>query len=326
VCAWLASQLAHLTRLRSLNLVGIQAPYTAAGAAALASTLQQLQGLTQLCLKVYSDDEPRIPCPSLNRLTQLSSLDLENVGTPGQPLDLRTLPASLTALRFKDCDVSYTDASSSDSGAAVQLPLLQKLDVNIVHSPRGKCNLQHVCLLLRQTPALSKLNFMGDCCSFLDRASGVLSQLQSLQHIQLWPVGDQLSSDLEAAQLAALTSSSQLTALEFSCSEVPTGAVQHMFPAGRQLPRLHSFCIGDGSKAGWDLEPGDISRIVACCPNLRCLSRPYLGAAIGVGRISSSELQQLRQLTALTSLVIRSPSWDAAAGAVLADMTGGCMI
>jgi hypothetical protein len=209
----------------------------------------------------------------------------------------------------------------------VQLPLLQKLDVDRVR-PQGKCTPQHVCLLLRQTPALSELQFVGDCRSFLDRASGVLSQLQSLQHVWLYTLGwvhdEQLSNDLEAAQLAALTSSSQLTALEFSCLEVPTGAVRHMFAAGRQLPRLQSLCIGYSSKYVWDLEPGDISCIVACCPNLQCLSRSHLGAAIGVGRISTSELQQLQQLTALTSLIIRSPSWDTAAAAVLAGLTGGC--
>jgi hypothetical protein len=52
VCGWLASQLAHLPRLRNLYLADVHEPYTSAGAAALASTLQQLQDLTSLCLKV----------------------------------------------------------------------------------------------------------------------------------------------------------------------------------------------------------------------------------------------------------------------------------
>jgi hypothetical protein len=45
----------------------------------------------------------------------------------------------------------------------------------------------------------------------------------------------------------------------------------------------------------------------------------------GVGRISITELQQLQQLTALSTICIHSPSWDPATVAVLAGMTGGCM-
>jgi hypothetical protein len=310
-----------------LSLGGFhKAPYTSAGAAALASRLQQLQGLTSLRLRADDDDfedddhAPRILCPPLNRSTQLSSVELENVGTSDQPLDLGTLPGSLKALTFTNCDVSYADTSSS--GLAVQLPLLQKLHVCMTS---GTSNLQHLCLLLRQAPALSKLRFMGDCRSFLDRASGVLPQLQSLQHIELDDLRREGTAP-EAAHHAALTSSSQLTSLELLHWRWPVGAVQHMFPAGRQLQRLQKLCVP--FTAGWDLEPGDISCIVACCPNLRCLADDLFisgSAFVDVGRISTTELQQLRQLTALSTLSIRSPCWDPAAAAVLADLTGGCM-
>jgi hypothetical protein len=50
VCAWLARELAHLPHLRNLDLSGFKTPYTSAGAAALASRLQQITGLTRLCL------------------------------------------------------------------------------------------------------------------------------------------------------------------------------------------------------------------------------------------------------------------------------------
>jgi hypothetical protein len=73
VYAWLASQLAHLPRLRAVDLQHIQGPYAPAGAAALASRLQQLQGLTWLRLAGVYGQEPDIPCPSLILLTQLSS-------------------------------------------------------------------------------------------------------------------------------------------------------------------------------------------------------------------------------------------------------------
>jgi hypothetical protein len=346
VCAWLASQLTHLPRLRDLELVGIQAPYTSAGAAALVSRLQQLQELTRLCLKADrfgvqkppDARRPCIPCPALNSLTQLRSVDLEKVGTSSQPLDLGKLPDSLTALSFENCDVSYSDTSSSSaSSCAVQQPLLQQLDVSIVSPEGNPGGWQPLCLLLRQASALSKLKFVGDCGSFLDRASGVLSQLQSLQHIDLHndsnePHDDHLLDwDPEADQLAALASCSQLTTLKLGFRRWPAGAVQHLFSAGQQLQRLQGLSIALTAKlepgAGWQLEPGDISCIVACCPNLRCLcSRGgYWWSAVGVGRISTSELQQLRQLTALSTLSIASPRWVTQAAAVLADMTGGCM-
>jgi hypothetical protein len=271
----------------------------------------------------------------LNSLTQLSSVDLKNVGTSGQPLDLGTLPGSLIALNFVDCIVSYSDTSSSASGYAVQLPLLQELEAYMANS---HSNPQHVVLLLRQASALSTLIFWGDCRSFLSRASGVLSQLQSLQHIRLCTAVDGLYDDQladvdpEAVQLAAVTSSSQLTSLDLTCRRVPAGTVQHMFPAGRQLQRLQDLSIEFTAGwqlapgAGWELEPGDISCIVAGCPNLRCLVRSAgIGEFVGVGRISTSELQQLRQLTALSTLSIGKPRWDTAAAAVLADLTGGCM-
>jgi hypothetical protein len=238
-------------------------------------------------------------------------------------LDLTSLPGSLTRLALVNCDVSYADSSSSASSSAVQLSLLQEFEV---WRESTDLNPQHVCELLRQADALLKLKYEGDCRSFLASASGVLSQQQSLQHLELQPFEpaiDQLSSNPQAAQLWALTSSSQLTALQLGFWQVPAGAVQQLFPAGRQLQLPQQLSIGY-SAAGWELEPGDISSIVACCPSLRCLSAPGVGAAADVGRIATSELQQLRQLTALSTLSISSPSWDPAAAAVLAGMIGGC--
>jgi hypothetical protein len=244
VCALLASQLAHLTRLRAvvIDLQGhfriLHEPYTSAGAAALVSQLQQLTNLTQLRLALDPGSKlgRRTPGPVLSSLTQLCSVDLVDVGTPGQPLDLATLPGSLTGLCIQDCDVSYADTSSSTSGSAVQLPLLQKLDM---WSENTDPCLQKICLLLRQAPALSKLDFTAnrrDGGSFLDRAAGMLSQLQSLQHIEMHiPYAD--NHHAEAAQLAALASCSQLTSLVLSFWRPPAGAVQQLFPAGRQLQR-----------------------------------------------------------------------------------------
>jgi hypothetical protein len=322
----LASQLLNLKGLRTLtiDLAHIQAPCSSAGAAALVSTLQQLTGLTQLTLDLGQNGGHRMPAYSLSSLSQLRSVAMIDVGTAEQPLELITLPGSLTTLYIVNCDVSYADNSSSASAPVVQLPLLRMFGVWRESTDN---NLQHVCKLLRGASALREFKYMGDCGLFLYFTAGAWSQLLRLQRIELLsfePTSDQQSSDPQAARLWALTSSSQFTSIELGFWQLPAGAVQQLFPAERQLPRLQELIIGR-SKAGWELEPGDISSLVACCPNLRCLSRPNKGAAAGVGRISTSELQQLLQLTALSTFSTRIPSWGTAAVTVLADMTSGCM-
>jgi hypothetical protein len=274
--------------------------------------------------------------PFAEQLNSVAQLRPAELGTSSQPLDLGKLPGSLTDLSFRNCYTGHSDTSSSASCCAVQQPLLRALNVSIVGAEVSPECWQHLCLLLRQASALSNLSFRGDCGSFLDRASGVLSQLQSLQYMHLDNASNELLNDHlldwdpKAAQLVAMANCSQLTSLDLGFCRWPAGAVQHMFPAGRQLQRLQqlSIALTDDLEpgAGWQLEPGDISCIVLCCPNLRCLcSRGgYWWSAVRVGRISTTELQQLRKLTAMSTLRIASPRWGAAAAAVLAE-TGGCL-
>jgi hypothetical protein len=192
----------------------------------------------------------------------------------------------LTALRIARVGFADTSSNSSSSGgSALQLPLLQELDFYKNSTDR---NHQHVCLLLHQASALSKLKFFGDCCSFLDSASGVITQLPSLQHIELKTDSQlqhhQLSWDPEAAHLAALTSSSQLTLLELSFWELPAGAVQQLFPAGRQLQRLQELYIGCRRRTvlDWNFEPGDISCIVDAAPTCGACADLTMGCHIRV--------------------------------------------
>jgi hypothetical protein len=64
--------------------------------------------------------------------------------------------------------------------------------------------------------------------------------------------------------------------------------------------------------------PGEILTLVESCPRLQHLSIVWASADI-----STNELQQLLQVTALTALHCAGDGWDdAAAEGVLAHMTG----
>jgi hypothetical protein len=101
-----------------------------------------------------------------------------------------------------------------------------------------------------------------------------------------------------------------------------------MFTASRQLPRLQKLVINKDTDWEWParigesapllLSPGDLANLTACSPNLRKLSLVW-----AEDNISCSELQLLQRLTALTTLSVAGPVWDAGTvEAVLAGMTG----
>jgi hypothetical protein len=146
---------------------------------------------------------------------------------------------------------------------------------------------------------------------------------------------------------ALLPASPQLTHFEFTAcmtSMLPVGCGCHVFAAGRQLPSLKVLCLGPAAVRGdtcWDQScsdyfyynheyhdeerfadpvacfgPGDVERLVSCCPGLERLWLPGLVRA-GV------DVSALLRLTALTGLFVGGDVWDdAVAVAVVAEMHG----
>jgi hypothetical protein len=87
------------------------------------------------------------------------------------------------------------------------------------------------------------------------------------------------------------------TQLEVSKCQLPEGVWQHVFPAGRQLPHLQSLAISDVSlPSGDQASAPEGSRLVTCCPGLRCLDIRQL-------QYSTDLLAPLQQLTGLGTLL-----------------------
>jgi hypothetical protein len=240
VLAWVATQLVHSTGLQCLQLHWLSRQYrdpSQAGVAAFEEALGQLQQLTCLGFKdIHGIGAAMATASSLSRLQELQ---LSNIGTDEQPLQMQWLPSSLTSVMLASCTVSCAAAgSSSSSGSSSwQLPVLKQLE--LTKSVGG-----FEPALLKQMPQLRVFRYYpteGEC-AFWDgppsRLEGplveLLPQLQHLQQLQLdclvhWP---------SPSSCASLTASSQLTALILMECRLPKGAVQHMFAAGRQLHQL----------------------------------------------------------------------------------------
>jgi hypothetical protein len=102
-----------------------------------------------------------------------------------------------------------------------------------------------------------------------------LQQLTQLQDLKL-----QLSTwdivSIAPQHFAALTASSHLTQLFLKRDhekDLPRSAIQHMFPAGRQMQSLQHLSINTvaGMDFEWCLTKADLRRISQCCPQLQWL-------------------------------------------------------
>lgn len=185
-----------------------------------------------------------------------------------------------------------------------------------------------------------------------------LQRLQklSLYGMQVWPefhdavdtflaektaAAKQAMAAAEAAAAAgckALTGRFYLSSLRLRDCWLPGAAVSRMFPASGWMPFLQvidvTCCEGtleffdfqeepfdpasDVRRCSLRLEPGNLTQIIRCCPQLRELSTLWADKGI-----KCSELQQLQRLKQLTKLVVGGFDWnDEAAESVLAKMTG----
>lgn len=107
-----------------------------------------------------------------------------------------------------------------------------------------------------------------------------LASLRRLQHLQLECL--QLHPALLwRPAVTALTASSHLTALivkEENTSPLPCGVTRRMFPAGKQLPHLHTLVFGVSSTTHSThrmrvsfINAHELSSLVGCCPNIHQL-------------------------------------------------------
>jgi hypothetical protein len=245
----------------------------------LIAALALLPGLEHLSI-MYSDDSTAgimcIPlCEVLPGLQQLTYLELDFIefavgtdcgtGAEGhdaapvshpasvqlQHLSTLTRPADLRLQRI-ECRFTASMLSGVQTLTRLQLagPSCASFDPAVL---AGKTLLQHL-----------ELQFQA----LLDRAPGaqLLAQLQLQHELTCLILRDSCKpqSMPQAAAFAALTASSKLQHLDVSGCSLPTGVWQHVFPAGRQLPRLRVLSITTSVFDG--------TRLVSGCPALQCLA------------------------------------------------------
>jgi hypothetical protein len=309
---------------------------------AIEEVLGQLQQLT--CLGFNSIHDIGASMATASSLSQLQELQLSNIGTPEQPLQMQWLPSSLTSVMLAACAVSCAAGSSSSSSSggssSWQLPVLEQLELTKSVGGFEPALLKQMPQLrvFRYYPTEGEGTFYDGPPSHLEQQ--LLELLPQLQHLHLdclvhWP---------SPSSCASLTASSQLTALLLMECRLPKGAVQHMFAAGQQLQQLQRIeaVASDVYQADvnhqWSepeytarllrrgsliVGPGDLAKLASCCPRLRDLKMIWCdlpGPGSGEGTL---EAAPLLQLTALTALQVAGRYWDdRAAEMVLAHMTG----
>jgi hypothetical protein len=212
---------------------------------------------------------PTIALQQLQLLTYLE-LGFINLKGPGkasltlQPLHVLTRLLDLRLCASSEGDSAHTLTASMLQGAS-QLTRLDLHGYSVEPGAvAGKVMLQH--LSLRD-------------CELSGGAAGVtqlLSHMQSLQQLTHLGLYNSLPGSQggtpPAAAYSALTASSNLQHLDIGWCTLPAGAWQHLFTAGRQLPRLQTLLVtGTKQPGGLAALAPEGSRLVSCCPGLRHL-------------------------------------------------------
>ena len=274
----LAALLELRTVLEHLSITGVTLGLGMLRASCSTDVLQQLQCLTHLEFDEAVTFQGPTKAPAtlhfLQALTRLA--DLRLVQEYDRPRSWR-----------ESTDYTITADMLSDN-----LTRLELFEAHIeTGALAGKTLLQH--LNLRR-------------CASTDIAAGTAYLLLPLQHMQQLThldlnvshiVGPQAT--IPAAAFSALTASSGLQYLRITGTILPEGVWQHVFPAGRQLPRLQELCVTYISHpSGSPTQFPEGSRLVSCCPGLQALVYMRL-------QYSAGQLAALRGLTGLHKLVLR---------------------
>lgn len=289
--------------------------------AAVSALLQHLTHLERLKLESINLDNS-----AFRHLSGLQRLQCAEINISGRYFSLDALaglPSSLTSLfirsggsrsRFPKRLLQLTNLRSlflADTlfYPAVLSSMVQLRDVDI----------QECRMLPDAGQPMTAAEREAAATADLLAAVGQLSQLQDLSVMRSCS-----TQGVPARAFAALTASSQLTSLSIICEdELPlvAGAVQHMFPADRQMPALQSLYLRadvidqhDLSYADepdtWCVSTSDLSSITRSCPALQELG---LCCVLQPGDVSA-----LLELPAqLSSLHVGGGAFDDAAVAVV---------
>jgi hypothetical protein len=268
----------------------------------------------------------------LQGLPNLAHLSLEysDAYTDRSCLGLPALPGtSLTGLTLEHAFFAKSTWADSPS----RLVCLQKLKLRyaavgpmVIASLSRLTRLQLVGCWVPEDDSLSPEEEEADAMKGAAALLAAIGGLRQLQHLELKGERDCLLRTGQPADCAALTASSQLTHLQvygWEGQPLPCGAVQHMFPAGRQRSQLQQLVLR-GLEESWSEGPyittADLHSIVSACPALRCLGITGVLAAgadvsallqlpstcaslllggSAVGDEAAAEVAQLTQLTAL---------------------------
>jgi hypothetical protein len=202
-----------------------------------------------------------------------------------KPLHLQLLP-QLAVLRLSH----LTDPV--DSSTLSGLSRLTDLSLG--------CGMALVPSALAYLTQLSCLYLCSRCrLGFAPGVSELLSILPELQQLRLLNVASSLCFEgPPAAAFSALVASSELRSLDISGCTLPEHVWQHVFPTGRQLPRLMMLNISEVKHPSSDYRNATApegSRLVSCCPGLQSLEMRRL-------QHSAEQLAPLKGLSRLRRL------------------------
>jgi hypothetical protein len=237
----------------------------------LAAALLLLPGLEHLAMNGNHWDPTyyvTFPTDVLKALQQLTYLEFENIGL-GVPADGGAVLQPLQALtRLKGLRLYF----DGEAAAAVNSTMLSGMQHLTRLELFGLSELDPGAL----APHTQLQHLELSDCLIRGAAAGVgqlLFHMQRLQHLTELQFCCHDDPPGPVASYSALTASSRLRHLQISACKLPTGVWQHVFPAGRQLPHLHSLDVDSNElPSGGHATAPDGQRLVSCCPSLRLLS------------------------------------------------------
>jgi hypothetical protein len=292
-------QLTYLSRATNLTLLRLShikdktwaALHPSTGSALLSDIIPQLTALRDLSCNL-SVQSPGLA--SISHLQQPQRLQLSLEPWTDFSSTLSTISTALTALQLSGPRSIRLFGPHALGGSIAQLShfaqlgLLQHLELTQSHLDPSVLTLcpQLQYLVLDQLIHLQvHLTADGTYAAAVATLLGAIASMRQLQHlhlVQLLPDGLAACTDITA--LSSLTASSQLTELKIEgwargmglsssrCAQLlPPGALQMVFPAGRQLPALRVLqlhCAGRTPVADTD----DLVSIGRCCTALQYLS------------------------------------------------------